>query len=327
MTLRSVVFQTYSESRASRTSIFLRKYGTAIGFLILVLIFSLLSKPFLSVANALTILQQIAMLAITATGLTIVMITGRIDLSIGYSVSALGVLVATVVSTYDSVPLAIAAVLLGGVVIGSINGFGIGYIGIPDFIGTLAMGFLVSGVNQAYTRGYPVSRLPRAFDVFGQERFLGIPVSGFITFGILLIAWFILSHTRFGRYVYAIGGNQQAARMSGINVRRNILYAYILCSSGTAVTAIVLTSRIGAAHPLAGDGMLLDAIASVFLGATAFRHGEANLWGTFLGALIIGTMNNGLTLVNVPYYYQLIAKGLIIVLAVTVTSLQRRRSE
>lgn len=326
MTLKSVVFRTAAESRASRMSLFLRRYGTVFGFVIMVAVFSILSKPFLSISNALTILQQIAMLAITATGLTIVMITGRIDLSIGWSVSGLGVLVASVVSSTQSVPLAIVAVLLGGVLIGLLNGLAIGYLGIPDFIGTLAMGFLISGVNQAFTRGYPVSNLPTAFYVFGQGRVFGIPLSAFITLAVLLIAWFLLNHIRFGRYAYAIGGNQEAARLSGINISRNLVFAYILCGLGTAITAVVLTSRIGAAHPLAGDNMMLDAIATVFLGATAFRSGEANLWGTFLGALIIGTMNNGLTLLNVPYYYQLMAKGLIIVLAVTFTSIERSRS-
>lgn len=326
MGLKSVAFRTYSTGGASRISQLLRKYGTVLGFLAMVVIFSVLSEPFFTMSNGLTVLQQIAMLAITGTGLTVVMITGRIDLSIGYNVSALGILVAYVVKSTGSIPLALAVVLLGAVVIGATNGALVAYVGIPDFIGTLAIGFLISGVNQAFTRGYPVSGLPKDYMVFGQGRILGLPVSVFIMFAIMLLVHYLLSRTRLGRHVYAIGGNEQAAVLSGINVRRNVWLAYVICAIGTAVTAVVLSSRIGASHPLAGDSMLLDAIATVFLGATAFRSGEANLWGTFLGALIIGTMNNGLTLLNVPYYYQLMAKGLIIVIAVTITSIQRRRS-
>jgi ribose transport system permease protein len=288
--------------------------------------FGLTSRYFFTISNALTILDQIAVLAILATGLTVVMITGRIDLSIGYAVSALGVLAANALLITHSITLAVLTVILGGILIGAVNGFTISFLGIPDFIGTLAMGFLVEGVNQAFTRGYPVSNLPQRFYIFGQGKFIGIPISVFITLGILLITWFLLGRTRFGRYVYAIGGNEEAAVLSGVSVRPNILISYILCGVGAAVTGLVLTSRIGAAYPTAGDGMLLDTIATVFLGATAFRNGEANLWGTLLGVLIIGTMTNGLTLLDVPYYFQLMAKGLIIVVAVTITSIERRRA-
>ncbi len=302
-----------------------KRYGTVIGLLFVCIFFSIRSPVFLSLGNILTVLRQIAMLSIMGAGLTIVMITKRIDLSIGYSTSFLGIFCAALIVDFG-VPMwtAVFLTLVAGIVIGAINGLAVAVIGIPDFIATLSVGFLVSGINQAYTTGHPISGLPAGFNIFGAMRIFGvIPSSIAIMFGFLIIIYILLSHTRFGRYSYAIGGNEEATMMSGVRVKFIQILGYIVSGISVALTSLVLTSRLGSAHPLAGDGLLMDAIATVYLGGTAFKDGEPNLGGTFVGALIIGVLGNGLTLLNVPYYYQNITKGIVILLAVTITSLQR----
>ena len=226
-------------------------------------------------------------------------------------------------------PIWLAAVLtlLGGVLIGLLNGFFVAYVGIPDFICTLATGYLISGLNQAYTKGHPISGLPDGFKIFGNTNWFGIPSMIFIMAFWLLIIWVVLSKTRFGRHTYAIGGNKEAALMSGVDVKFNSMLGFVFCGIGMALTALVMTSRMGSAHVTAGDAYQLQAIATVYLGATAFKEGEPNLLGTVLGALILGVLKNGMTLMNIPYYYQDIAQGLVILIAVAITSLQRARKK
>ena len=189
------------------------------------------------------------------------------------------------------------------------------------------MGFLISGFNQAYTKGHPISNLPKVFSIFGKGSLLGIPVSIYMMFICLVVVYIVLNKTRFGRHVYAIGGNQEAAMMSGINVKKNLLMSYVVSGMGCALGAIILSSRLQTCHPSAGDAYMMDALATVYVGATAFKNGEPNIMGTFIGALIIGVLNNGLTLCNVSYYSQDIAKGAVILLAVTITSIQRSRKK
>jgi len=292
----------------------------------LCIVFSSLTPAFATISNALTVLRQIAMLGIMGAGLTVVMITNRIDLSIGYSASALGILVgALMVDIGLPMWIAVIITLIAGAFIGMLNGLVVAYMGVPDFIATLAFGFLVAGINQAYTKGHPISGLPPGFDIFGNKVVFGIPTAILFMAGFFVLIYLLLYHNSFGRYFHAIGGNEEATMLSGINVKFNLVLTFVISGLAVALTAIVLTSRLGSSHPLAGEALLLDAIAVVFLGGTAFREGEPNLAGTFLGALIIGVLSNGLTLLNVPYYYQHMAKGLIILIAVSITSTQRVR--
>ena len=305
-----------------------KKYGTLLAFVVICAYFSIATDVFLTPSNILTVLRQISMLSILGAGLTVVMITGRIDLSIGFGASILGVMAAALMVDFG-MPIWLAAVLtlLGGVLIGLLNGFFVAYVGIPDFICTLAIGYLISGLNQAYTKGHPISGLPDGFKIFGNTDWFGIPSMIFIMAFWLLIIWVVLSETRFGRHTYAIGGNKEAALMSGVDVKFNSMLGFVFCGIGMALTALVMTSRMGSAHVTAGDAYQLQAIATVYLGATAFKEGEPNLLGTVLGALILGVLKNGMTLMNVPYYYQDIAQGLVILIAVAITSLQRARKK
>ena len=316
-------------NKTEQTSRFLRRYATVFGYIVLLTFFSLVSKRFLSLNNFITILRTIAPLAILSLGLTFVMITKRTDLSIGYSTSILGIVVGACMKRFGfSVWGSVIVTMVAGATIGTVNGFAVAYVGIPDFIATLGIGYLLGGLNQAYTKGYSISSFPDSFNLFGMQRIKGVlPVSVIILLLVFLVFYFVISKTRFGRYIYSIGGNEEATMMSGINVKKNILKAYIVCGIGAGIAAVVMTSKLGQANPTAGESYLLDAMASVYLGATAFKDGEPNLLGTLLGTLIIGTMSNGLTLMNVPYFVKDIATGLIIIIAVTITALQKMRKQ
>ena len=317
------------KKRATGFSRFFKRYATVLGYSVLCLFFALRTKNFLTIKNGLTILRQIAPLAILSLGLTFVMITKRTDLSIGYSTSLLGVVVGAAMKHYGlPIPYAILITFASGALIGILNGVAVAYIGVPDFIATLGIGFLLSGINQAYTKGYSISSFPKAFNLFGVTRIGGVvPFSILILLAIFFIFLFVASKTKFGQYIYAIGDNEEATMMSGIDTKFNILKAYVLCGLGAAIAAIVLTSKLGQANPTAGESYMLDAMASVYLGATAFRDGEPNHCGTLLGTMIIGTMSNGLTLMNVPYYVKDIATGIIIIIAVTATAIQRMKKK
>lgn len=305
------------------------KYGTVLFLILMLIVFSILRPTtFLSLGNVLTILRQIVILSILGAGLTVVMITGRIDLTIGYAASFLGV-VAGALMVHYGVPVWITAIitLVVGAVLGSLSGVAVAVIGIPDFIATLSNGFLISGVNQAYTKGHPISGMPEEFGVFGAQFFMGIPTSIFFMIIFLAIVFVLLNYTKFGRHVYAIGGNEEATMMSGVNVKKNLILSYVVSGIGAALAALILSSRLGTAHPTAGDDYLMEALATVYVGGTAFKNGEFNIAGTFVGAMIIGVLTNGLTLCNVQYYNQDIAKGLVIFLAVTITSIQKTRKK
>mgnify|MGYP000878501999 FL=1 len=303
--------------------------GTLVFLAMLFIIFSILRpKTFLSMGNMLTILRQIVILSILGAGLTVVMITNRIDLTIGYTTSFLGV-VAGALMVHFGLPVWLSAIItiLEGAFLGSLSGISVAILGIPDFIATLSLGFLISGFNQSYTKGHPISGLPEGFKIFGAKFIGRIPTSLFFMVAFVAIIYILLNYTRFGRYIYAIGGNEEAAIMSGVDVNKNIIKAYIISGIGAGLASLILASKLGTAHPTAGDSYLMEALATVYVGGTVFKSGEPNIAGTFVGALIIGILSNGLTLCNVQYYNQNIAKGLVIFLAVTITSIQKKRKK
>lgn len=313
--------------RNAKIATFAKKYATLVGLLIVCVIFTILTPAFASSNNLFTVIRQIAPLAIISLGLTFVMITGRSDLSIGYVMSFMGVVVAALMVDFK-LPMAVAIIvgLVIGLLVGMINGFAVAYVGIPDFIATLGIGYLVSGINQWYTKGYAISGLPYGFDFIGLSKLGFMPVAIIVLIIVFIIFTVVVNYTRFGRHLYAIGDNEEATMMSGVNSKFNIMMAFGVCGVAATLAAIVLTSKLGNANPLAGESYLLQAIAAVYLGSTCFKEG-ANLSGTIVGAIIIGVISNGLTLLNVAYYFQDIATGIIIIVAVTVTSIQRIRKK
>lgn len=316
-----------SRARSVRSREVVREYGTLIALACLVGAFSLLSPAvFPTLPNAINILRQISLLAIIATGATIVTVVGEFDLSIGAMASFGGVLAAGWVSSGMSIGAAILLALMLAFAFGLANGFLITYFGIYSFITTLAMGTILGGITFWYTGGSTIfGGIPDAFLWFGQSNLGPVPVPTILMFMVVVTFWFVLSSLEFGRRLYAIGGNPTAARLCGINVRRDKTIAFGLTAVLAAATGIILASRLGSAHPTAGGGLFLQSYAAVFLGMTAFSNGVPNVWGTFVGSLIIGVLANGLTILNVPYFLQDIITGCIIILAVIAQSVEARR--
>ena len=307
----------------SRDGNAMQKYGLVIAFAAICAVLSIRSPAFLTPQNAINVLRQISINAILAIGVTYVILTGGIDLSLGSVVAVTGVLSATFAHP-DTCPLAvpIAVGILGGVLIGILNGLVITRFRVAPFMATLGMMTIARGGALILSGGRPVSNLSASFNFIGNGSLLGIPIPILILAGVFLVSHSILRRTTFGRYVYAVGGNEEAARASGINTHGIKVASYAICAGLAGLAGIVQASRITTGQPNAGVSYELDAIAAVVIGGTSLSGGIGSVTGTLLGALLIGTLNNGLDLLNVSSYYQQVVKGLIIIGAVI---LDRRR--
>lgn len=305
----------------------LRKWGTLAGFLALMMVFSLLRpEVFPSLANIRNVIEQVATLAIVSATVTVVMVTGDFDLSVGALASLCGVVAADLMVNGFGVGPSIGAALLVGAAGGLVNGVLVAYGGLSAFVATLATMTAFGGAALLYTDGGTIfSGIPEVFKVLGQGSLGPVPVPVLIMLLVVLAAWVLMEQTVFGRRLYSIGGNAEAAYLTGINVRQVRLLAYVISGLGAALAGIVLTSRLASAHPQAGNPLMLNAAAAVFLGATAFREGEPHILGTLLGVFIMGVLGNGLNILGVNSYVQSILTGAIIVLAVLLSGLSRRR--
>ena len=296
----------------------LQKLGPVIGLLLSVVIISIMSPSFLTMNNLLNVLRQVSINALIAFGMTFVILTGGIDLSVGSILALTGAVTAGMMSGgLDPILAMILGVLLG-VLLGAINGLIIAKGKVAPFIATLATMTIFRGLTLVYTEGRPISGLgdSMAFQMLGKGYFFGIPfpvITMAISFAVL---YFILKKTTFGRRVYAVGGNEEASRLSGINVDRIKIYVYSLAGGLTAIAALILTSRLNSAQPTAGNMFELDAIAAVVLGGTSLTGGRGWIVGTLVGALIIGVLNNGLNLIGVSSFFQQVVKGAVILIAV-----------
>ncbi|MDA7025460.1 ribose ABC transporter permease RbsC [Bacillus sp. CLL-7-23] len=296
----------------------LQKLGPFLGLIILVVIVSLLNPGFLEPLNILNLLRQVAINALIAFGMTFVILTGGIDLSVGAILALSSALVAgMIVGGIDPVFAVIIGCLIGAF-LGAINGLLITKGKIAPFIATLATMTMFRGLTMVYTDGNPITGLGAnyGFQLFGRGYFLGIPVPA-ITMGLtFVILWMILHKTPFGRRTYAIGGNEKAAYISGIKVSRVKVLVYSLTGLLSALAGAILTSRLNSAQPTAGTSYELDAIAAVVLGGTSLAGGRGRIAGTLIGVLIIGTLNNGLNLLGVSSFFQMVVKGIVILIAV-----------
>ncbi|MFN2340503.1 MAG: ABC transporter permease [Halanaerobium sp.] len=293
------------------------KFKTGIGLLGLVIILSFLSPYFLTVPNLLNIVRQVSIIAIVSFGMTMVILTGGIDLSVGSMLAFAGAISAgMIVNTGLNVYLAILIGLAAGTALGLFNGIAVAKAKLPAFIVTLAMMTVARGFTLIYTNGRPISGFNEGFRFFGAGYVGIIPVPVIIMFLFLIVIYILLKKTPLGRYIYAIGGNEKATKLSGINTDKIKIAVYGLNGFLAAVSGIILTSRLNSAQPMAGEGYELDAIAAVVLGGTSLSGGKGTVIGTIVGALIIAVLNNGLNLLNVSSFYQLVAKGAVILLAV-----------
>lgn len=298
-----------------------QRYSTLVVLIVMFLGFSLGVDRFFTSQNLLNIAQQISMLAIVGAGLTFGFAAREMDLSVGFAVGLAGVVVPLLLVGGTALPLALLAGLGAGLVIGGVNAFLVTLVGIPSLIATLATGSILFGVTYIMTGGRAIyGGLPDSYLWLGQGRLAGIPVIAFFMIGAVLLAWFVMERTVFGRYIYAVGGNQKAAELSGVKVRRYRAAALVVCSLFAVVAGILLAARLGSGQPNAGERYLLDGLATVFIGMTMLRPGTATVLGTFFGALFIGVINNGLNLMGMDTYIQSIVKGVIILVAVAVVS-------
>ena len=281
-----------------------------------------MSPNFFTVNNLFNILQQTSVNAIMAVGMTLVILTSGIDLSVGSLLALTGAVAASIVGIEVNALVAVAAALALGAAIGAVTGVIVAKGRVQAFIATLVMMLLLRGVTMVYTNGSPIntgfSDNADLFGWFGIGRPLGIPTPVWIMAIVFLAAWYMLHHTRLGRYIYALGGNEAATRLSGISVNRVKIIVYALCGMLASLAGIIEVARLSSAQPTAGTGYELDAIAAVVLGGTSLAGGKGRIVGTLIGALILGFLNNGLNLLGVSSYYQMIVKAVVILLAVLV---------
>ena len=303
---------------------FLDKFKAGIGLLAMVIVMSFLSDRFLTLPNMLNIFRQVSIMGIMAVGMTMVILAQGIDLSVGSILALSGAVTAGMMAGDTSMVLSVLIGLAVGTGLGLFNGLMISKAKLPDFIVTLAMMSIARGLVLVYTGGRPISGFDPAFRTIGGGRVGMVPIPAVIFAVILVIGYLVLNKTTFGRYIYAVGGNQQAARLAGINTDSIKIKVYAISGFLSAVSGVILTSRLNSAQPTAGVAYELDVIAMVVLGGTSLVGGKGTIGGTLIGALIIGVLNNSLNLLGVASFYQEVAKGLVILVAVLLDSIQHR---
>lgn len=296
------------------------KYRVFLILIVLVAIASFLSDAFLTPTNLFNVLRQVSIIAIISAGMTLVILTAGIDLSVGSVMAFAGAIAAGVLSAGLPLPVVILACLAVGALLGLFNGVIVSKGGVPAFIATLAMMVIARGMTLVFTKGNPIVISSDAYRTFGSGTLFGFPVPVLIMFAVFALMYFVLKHTSFGRYVYAVGGNEEAAKLAGIPVHRIKIGVYTIAGALSALAALIYTSRLMSAQPNAGSGIELDAIAAVIIGGTRLAGGKGGVIGTLIGALIIGLLDNILNLMNISPFYQNIAKGLVILAAVLADS-------
>ncbi|MCG8685426.1 MAG: ABC transporter permease, partial [Desulfobacterales bacterium] len=304
----------------------IRKYGIVLILIAIMLVFAVVSPVFLTLNNIMNIIRQVSMLGIVAAGMTCVIIAGGIDLSVGSQISVIGVVVALLTTDFGLSPVAAALIGLALTTgIGFFNGVVITKTGIAPLIATLAMLTVLQGVAYLACGGLPIYGLPPAFSKVAQSYLWFIPVPVVIMTVIVLATGFFLRRTYAGRYVYAVGSNEEATRLSGINVDSIRILVYTLCGFLTGIAGIILLGRVNSGQPITGRGYELDVLSAIVLGGVSINGGKGGMFAAIVGVLIIGVLNNGLIIAGVNEYYQLVIKGLVLLAAVVADSLQLRR--
>ncbi len=305
------------------------KFQSLIALLILCVAISLVSDKFLTVANGWNVLRQISVNICLSVGMTLVVLTAGIDLSVGSVLALCGAITAGLLkngiewpaqNTYIGFTIlgAVVVGLLVGALLGSFNGWIITRFNVPPFVATLSMLTIARGLTMLWTKGFPISGLGDTFLYLGTGWFLGIPVPVWVSLIVVVFAVVMTSKTRLGRYIYAIGGNESASRLSGIKVNYVKILVYTIAGGLAALGGLLVTSRLDSAQPNAGISYELDSIAAVVIGGTSLSGGRGSILGTVQGAVIIGVLNNGLVLLDVSPFWQQVVKGMVILLAVII---------
>jgi len=305
----------------------LLKFQSLIALFLMCVVLSILSDKFLTVDNAWNVMRQISVNICISVGMTLVILTAGIDLSVGSILALCGAVTAGLLKNGIEIPginLFVGFTMLGAILVGLIVGAVLGYFSgwsitkfkVPPFVATLAMLTIARGLTMLWTKGFPITGLGDNFAFIGTGWFLGIPMPVWISAFIVLIAVIITRKTKLGRYIYAVGGNESASRLSGLNIKKIKIIVYSISGVLAAVGGIMVTSRLDSAQPNAGTSYELDSIAAVVIGGTSLSGGRGSVMGTVLGALIIGVLNNGLVLLNVSPFWQQFIKGLVILIAV-----------
>ncbi|MBD8665797.1 ABC transporter permease [Rhizobium sp. CFBP 8752] len=307
------------------SSFSLRDAGTLIGLILIVAVFAALVPGFLSERNLINILQQSSINACIALGMTLVIISGGIDLSVGPTAAISAVLTATMLVSGVPVPVALLAGLGIGAFCGLVNGVLVAYVGLQPFIVTLGTLSTYRAIALIYTGGNPVLGVPQGFRSLFNGNVAGIPNSVIIVAVVAFVAWVLLKKTPIGEYLLAVGGNEEASYVAGVPIALTKITAYVISGVLAALASFILIGRLGAAEPILGNLWELDAIAAAAIGGASLMGGKGSIVGTILGAIILGAMRNGLTLMNVQAFYQLLATGLIILVAMMIDRATRGR--
>ncbi len=304
---------------------FVSRYGTVFAAVLIFIAFSIFSPRFLSANNLSNVLVQISTLTVVASALTVAVVSGEFDLSVGQVAGLSAMLVAgLLVLNNQPVYVAIPLSILSGLIIGIVNGFLVTKLRIPSLIATLGMGPIALGINYAYSGGDSIyAQMPDSFYYLSTGRIFGFfPVPVLLAIIVVIAVHTLINRTRYGRATVATGTNIVAARLSGINVNRCRQIALVISATGAAVAGVMLTARLGTGQPGAGEPYLMDALTAVFIGMTAFRPGRASVEGTIIGVCIIGMLDNGLNLLGAPFYLQNIVRGVVMIAAVALAVLR-----
>ncbi|WP_244493810.1 ribose ABC transporter permease [Aureimonas sp. AU4] len=304
------------------------KWWDRVGILVvlvgLIVLMAFIAPNFARVDNLLNIARSISVNAILAAGLTFVILTGGIDLSVGSIVAVSGVVAVLCAMAGLPAPAAIALGMAAGGTCGLINGALTAYLGLAPFIVTLGTMTFLRGLSYTMTAGQPIVASDLNFRDLGNGYLVGLPIPVIVMVLVFVAAWFLLERTLYGRHVYAVGGNREAARLAGVRVNRVVTSVYVLAGICAGLAGVILAARLISAQPTAGTGYELDAIAAVVLGGTSLAGGRGRIVGTLIGAVILGVLSTGLILMNVPFFTQLLIKGVVIILAVAIDSLKQR---
>jgi ribose transport system permease protein len=300
------------------------RVGILVVLAALVALMAAIAPNFTTVDNLLNIARSISINATLAAGLTFVILTAGIDLSVGSIVAVSGVVAVLVANGGAPAPIAVLAGVTAGAGAGLINGVLTAHLALAAFIVTLGTMTFLRGFAYTLTNGEPIVSNTLSFAPIGNGYLFGIPAPVWVMVLVYAIAWFTLERTRYGRHVYAVGGNAEAARLAGVNVKRVILSVYVVAGVCAGLAGVIFAARVVSAQPTAGTGYELDAIAAVVLGGTSLAGGRGRLYGTLVGSVILGVLSTGLILMNIQFFTQLLIKGAVIILAVTIDSLKRR---